>query len=144
MRVLELKARSPARGLILIGASAAVFAPELEALGAAARAEVESSWPGPDTWIVPNVRFPRWITGAHRGVAIRVPGHAQARALCQRFGGPLVSTSANPSGRPPPRTALGARRHFSSGAVHVLAGETLGRGRPSRIRVASTGVRLRS
>jgi L-threonylcarbamoyladenylate synthase len=143
-RVLELKGRSVAMGLIVIGDSSAMFASELAGLEPRMRARIEASWPGPNTWIVPNVRFPAWITGAHRTVALRVPGHAQARALCHACGGPLVSTSANPSGRPAPRTALAARRYFQSVVDYVLAGATVPGDGPSRIRDATTGATLRA
>jgi len=142
-RVLALKGRAPARGLIVIGAEAETFAPEIAALSPAVAKQVRASWPGADTWIVPNVRFPRWVTGARTTIAIRVPGHAQARALAARFGGPLVSTSANPSRRPPARTELHARRYFHDRVDCVLAGSTCGGGRPSRIRDAVSGQRLR-
>jgi len=142
--VLALKARSVRQGLIVIGGSAEVFAPELSALDPGVRAEVCASWPGPHTWIVPNRRFPAWVTGAHSTCAIRVPGHAQARALCDSFGGPLVSTSANPSGRPAARTELAARRYFQGRVGFVLHGQTSGSGRPSVMHDATSGRRLRS
>ena len=142
-RVLALKGRAAARGLIVIGASATMFAPELDALAPDVRAAIEASWPAAETWIVPNVRFPRWVTGAHATVAIRVPGHAQARALAARFGGPLVSTSANLSGQPPARTELRARRYFQHRVDYVLAGATCGSGRASRIRDAASGIAVR-
>ena len=44
-------------------------------------------------------RVPHWITGAHDGVAVRVSAHPLVVALCEAFGGPLVSTSANPPAR---------------------------------------------
>ena len=37
-------------------------------------------------------------------VAVRVPGHARARAVIAAFGGPVVAPSANRSGRPSPTT----------------------------------------
>ena len=143
-RLLAIKHRAAARGLIVIGASIEMFAPELASLSQSVREQIAGSWPGPDTWVVPNVRFPPWITGARSTVAIRVPGHAQARALALRFGGPLVSTSANPAGRPPARTEICARRYFQRRVDRVLAGATCGRGLPSRIRDAATGRVLRT
>ena len=89
-RILALKRRRPDKGLILIGADADCFAPELELLAAAERQAVESTWPGAVSWVLPTQRFPAWIAGAHAGcVAVRVPGHAQARAICAGLGRPL-------------------------------------------------------
>ena len=151
-RLLRLKRRPAAKGLIVVGACAGEFAPELEALPAAARAAALDSWPGAETWIVPTRRFPRLVTGQRVGaprrgawpaVAVRVPGHAQARALAALCGGPIISTSANLSGAPPVRSELAARRVFGRKAVFVLPGAIGGLRGPSRIRVAGDGRVLR-
>ena len=141
-RLLELKGRPVGKGLIVIGHSAEVFTPELGGLVEGARQTVLGSWPGPETWILPNRRFPPWITGDHDGVAVRVPGHPQARALSAAFGGPLVSTSANPSGRPAPTTLIQARsrlagRGFPEDLDYVLPGAVQVPGAASRIRTLS-------
>ena len=142
-KLLTLKQRRADKGLIVIGADSETFAPELATVSAAQRAEVLASWPGPVTWLLPNVRFPRWITGSSTQVAARVPGHAQARNLCRAFGGPLVSTSANLSGRPPARRELPARAALARGGVDfVLPGATAGHVGPSEIRTLD-GERLR-
>ena len=138
-RLLELKGRSVSKGLIVIGADAAVFAPELALISADQASVVQASWPGPETWILPNQRFPYWITGEHSGVAVRVPGHPQARALAGAFAGPLVSTSANPSGLAPPTSMIRARGIFPAAVFpavsdYILPGEVLKPGSPSRIR----------
>jgi L-threonylcarbamoyladenylate synthase len=138
-RLLDLKGRSADKGLILIGASAECFAAELASIDEQARSVVQGAWPGPETWILPSERFPYWITGDHTGVAVRVPGHPQARALSRVFGGPLVSTSANPSGQPAPASAIRARGIFPQSAYptsvdYILPGEVINPGSPSRIR----------
>jgi L-threonylcarbamoyladenylate synthase len=135
-RILALKNRDPDKGLIVIGDDEDRFEGELAGLGEGARDEVLDSWPGPVTWLVPNCRFPRWVTGRHETVAVRVPGHAQSRRLCAAVGGPLISTSANPSRRAPARSALAVRQLFRSGIDYLLPGETCGRVVPSVIRDA--------
>ena len=134
-RLLAAKRRSPAKGLILIGARPSCFAPELVALAPDLRAAIEASWPGPVTWLIPSARFPWWISGgASKLVALRVPGHAQARALCASFGGPLVSTSANLAGRPSAAHQLQVRRWLQGAVDCVLPGATSGRKGPSQLR----------
>lgn len=140
--VLMLKGRSISKGLIVVGASADDFGAELECLDSATRRAVESSWPGPVTWTLPTERFPWWITGGRGTVAVRVSGHPQVRALCARFGGPLVSTSANPTGRAPARSRLKARAYFHGRVDYLLPGEVLEPGKPSAIRTL-TGAVLR-
>ncbi len=141
-RLLQVKQRSLDKGLLLIGADADEFSPELARLSAGDRERVFATWPGPVTWVLPSRRFPAWITGVHESVAVRVPGHSQARALAQAFGGPLVSTSANLSGRSPAQSELLARRAMGNMVDYLLPGATLGAGQPSEIRTL-TGARLR-
>jgi len=143
MRILRMKRRPVEKGLIVIGASRDTFARELGALSPCARQTVLGTWPGPVTWVVPNRRFPKWITGRRATVAIRVPGHVQARRLCEAVGGPIVSTSANPAGRAPARSALAVRVYFRDTIDDVLSGELGGRSGASEIRVAGSGHRLR-
>jgi L-threonylcarbamoyladenylate synthase len=135
-RLLRLKRRSPMQGLILIGAGADSFNTELSALPPAQQQKVSASWPGPVTWLLPSQRFPSWITGSRPRVAVRVPGHCQARALCAAFGAPLVSTSANLSGRPAARNSWQARTFYTRtrGISYMLPGNTAGLAGPSEIR----------
>ncbi len=142
-RLIELKGRPTAKGLIVIAATDADFAIELSMLGELDAARVRRTWPGPETWLVPNRRFPSWITGVHATVAVRVPAHQQARRLCERFGGALVSTSANPAGRRAARNGLAVRRYFGGGIDYLLSGEVGAMAAPSRIRDAVSGARVR-
>ena len=58
--------------------------------------------------------------------------------LCEAFGGPIVSTSANASGRPPARSALQTRLRCP-GVDLILSGATGGLTRPTPIRDALSG-----
>ena len=86
---------------------------------------------------------PPWIRGVHAGVAVRVTAHAPAAALCRAFGGPVVSTSANRAGAPPPRELEGFDPAVLDGVDSVLEGETGSLARPTTIRDALTGAVLR-
>ncbi len=146
LRLLAIKQRPVEKGMILIAAALDQFDGLLDwqALPAQRREAVQSGWPGPHTWIVPaTARVPSWITGQHRGVAVRVSAHPQASALCAAFGGPLVSTSANLAGEPPAfaRAQLDPRvLALSDGAC---LGETGGLDAPTAIRDALSGAVLR-
>jgi len=61
-------------------------------------------WPGPLTLVVPT----------HRGRTIgwRVPRHAWLLEFLRRLGRPLAATSANPAGKPAPKTFKTALRPF--------------------------------
>ena len=102
------------------------------------------SWPGPVTWLLPAAAgVPRWLRGAHETIALRVTAHPLAAALCRQWGGALVSTSANPAGRPPARTALAVRRYFGAAVDAILPGETGGARVPTEIRDARSGCIVR-
>ncbi|MXY56486.1 MAG: L-threonylcarbamoyladenylate synthase [Gammaproteobacteria bacterium] len=142
-RVLEIKGRDAAKGLIVAAGRAGAFTAELEALDDAMATRIRASWPGAVTWVVPNRRFPQWITGGRDTVAIRVPGHAQARALADAFGGAIVSTSANRSGDEPARTSQAVAEALGEAVDFILPGETGSNSGPSRIIDASSGRTLR-
>ena len=146
MRLLALKQREVGKGLILIAGTLQQLDGLLDwgALPAARRDAVLASWPGPSTWIVPATpRVPRWVTGDHAGVAVRVSAHPLVVALTAAHGGPLVSTSANLSGQPP-AYARGELAPELLARIDALApGETGGQAAPSTIRDARSGAVLR-
>lgn len=146
-RLLQVKQRAEAKGLILIADALERIAPllDLAALPEARRAAVLASWPGPHTWAVPcSAAVPARLRGAHETLAARVTAHPGAAALCAAFGAPLVSTSANLSGEPPAfrRTELDPR--LLAAVDGVLEGETGGLARPTPIRDARSGEVLRA
>ena len=144
LQLLELKQRPMHKGLILIAADFDQLEPWLAPLPAARRRAVLASWPGPHTWIWPvSQTVPVWLRGAHASLAVRVTAHPLARALCAAFGGPLVSTSANPAGQPPARNPLRVRQYFPGGIDCILHGPCAGASGPTRIRDALTGTVLR-
>lgn len=142
-RLLDLKQRPESKGLIIIAASMAQVETWLAGLDAARREACASTWPGPYTWVVPAAQAPEWLRGRHDSVAVRVSAHPGVQALCNAFGGALVSTSANVSGRPPARDALQLRQQFGRGLDYILPGRLGGDGKPSEIRDARTGIVLR-
>ena len=145
--LLVLKQRELDKGLILIAADEAQLAPyiDMAALDDAQRTTVRASWPGPHTWVVPaSTRAPAWITGSHTGIAVRVSAHPTVIALCNAFGGALVSTSANRAGEPAPSRRDALDPVIVTGVDAVSVGETGDFKRPTAIRDARSGDMLRS
>lgn len=146
-RLLALKQRDIAKGLIVIAARVEQLAPytDLAALPAAQRDAVLASWPGPHTWIVPAAAgAPRWLTGNHEGVAVRVSAHPLVIALCEAFGGAIVSTSANPAGAPPPTRLAAFDPDLRAALDAIVVGETGHLSAPTAIRDARSGASIRS
>lgn len=58
-------------------------------------------WPGGITLVfMAGKNVPAVLTGGTGKIGIRLPAHPVARALTERFGGPITGTSANLSGLP--------------------------------------------
>ena len=145
LRLAEIKRRDLHAGFILIAADREQLEAFMAPLDARIERRLRRSWPGPVTWIVPATpAAPPWITGGRDTVAVRVTAHPVARRLCETFGAALVSTSANISGRPPARTALGVRRRFGDKLDIVVPGVAGGAARPTEIRDALTNELLRA
>lgn len=147
LRLLALKQRVVDKGLILITGDGGQFDGLLDwqSLPHDRVQPVLDSWPGPHTWIVPATnRVPRWITGAHEGVAVRVSAHPVVIALCAAFGGPLVSTSANGAGKQPSSTLADLDPQLIAQLDGVVDGNTGGLAQPTPIRDARSGVVLRN
>jgi L-threonylcarbamoyladenylate synthase len=144
-RLLALKQRPWSKGLILIADHIDRLLPWLEPLPAPLRERLQHLWPGPHTLLLPAPRrVSRWLRGRFETLAVRVTAHPGAAALCRSARGPLVSTSANRSGRPPLRSAGQVRREFGDGVDLVLAGRCGGLQRPTEIRHGITGELVRA
>lgn len=145
LKLCELKQRSPDKGLILIAATYSQLLPYVNdnEIKPDMRTEIFSSWPGPVTWLLPKSKTaPEWITGRYNQIAVRVTAHNTVRALCEKLGKPLVSTSANLSGSEPCKTLAEAKGVFGNNVVYV-EGEVGGLDRPSTIRDGNSGSIIR-
>jgi L-threonylcarbamoyladenylate synthase len=143
-QLLTLKNRPESAGLILIGATLDQFDPWIAPVDAGLRARAQAAWPGPVTWLFPRgANVPDFIAGQHATVAIRVTAHPVCVALCQAFGGPVVSTSANPHSAPPARSAGEVEDYFGPFLGGILQGRLGGNDLPSEIRDLRSGAVLR-
>ncbi|MEA3274575.1 MAG: L-threonylcarbamoyladenylate synthase [Pseudomonadota bacterium] len=144
-RLLAVKRRAEHKGLILIAAEFAQLAPFLAPLDTVRMKAVLATWPGPVTWLLPaRAQTPRWLTGRHETLAVRVTPHPLAAALCDAVGGALVSTSANLSDRPAARTAFKVRKALGKEVDYILVGTCGGRASPSTILDGRTGAVIRA
>jgi L-threonylcarbamoyladenylate synthase len=144
-RLLELKQRPVHKGLILIADTPESLYPYLGEIPTTPWQRMHQSWPGPTTWIVPaSEKTPKWLTGAHDSLAVRVTDHPLASALCRIAGTPLVSTSANLSQHPPAQTALEVYLRCGLGVDLVVHGDTGGLSRPTVIRDALSETLVRA
>jgi L-threonylcarbamoyladenylate synthase len=147
MKLLRLKQRPIEKGMILVAAELSQLDDwvRLHALPPERQTDVLASWPGAHTWILPaGPRAPRWITGEHSGIAVRISAHPLVAALCRAWGGPLVSTSANLAGKPPARTRAELDPALLPLLDGLIDGATGGLAQPTPIRDALSGQVLRT
>lgn len=143
-QLMRVKGRDPAKGVIVVASRIEQLAPWLEGLPTELHAPLVDSWPGPNTWLVPdNGHSHGLVRGDHRQVALRVTAHPVMSALCDAFGGPLVSTSANPAGEPAAMSQDEVEQRFRGQLGAVVTGALGGNPRPSTIRDLVTGRILR-
>lgn len=130
--IFEIKGRSKNKDLPLIAGSEAMVQ-RLCKIDALSARLVKKYWPGPLTVVLDGRR-------GKQSVAIRVPGLSVARALSLGLGRPLISTSANLSGKPTCYSVRAALRQLGAGGVDlVLDAGSLPRRKPSTIVDARSG-----
>lgn len=142
--LLAMKNRTMDKGLIVVAAHVEMLGPVFSGLSESERKEVLISWPGNNTWLLPNRQhFPPWITGDSSSVAVRVTSAPTLRDLSLAVGGPLVSTSANPAGGVPARHGFQVVKYFGVGLPRGVGTVDL-QGRPSTIRKIGSGEIIRA
>jgi L-threonylcarbamoyladenylate synthase len=132
-RLVRAKGRPDGKPLPLLGADLAQLEAVAEFSPLALRLAA-AFWPGPLTLVLPaRPGLHPAITGGAGTVGVRVTSGVVASALAAAAGGALVSTSANPSGQPPPTTATSLDGALRSRLDLVLDGGATPGGRPSTV-----------
>jgi L-threonylcarbamoyladenylate synthase len=144
-KILWLKQRPVDKGLILIGSGVEHFSQYLLGLEPKYLQLFAIPLSQPTTWLVPDNGFaPRWVVGNHATVALRITLHPVVSALCNTFGGAIVSTSANPQGLPAATTQIKVEEYFAGSLDFYAPGDVVGASRESEIKNLLTGEVIRS
>lgn len=144
--LLALKQRSWEKGLILVAANYQQFSPYIDdsMLSDQQRSIVFASWPGPVTWIIPaRSKVPDFITGRFNSLAVRVSAHPLVQQLCQQYGKPLVSTSANFRNQAPCRNVDEVTQQFGTRFPILIGNVGSYYNNPSEIKDALSGTIIR-
>lgn len=143
-KIVQLKKRSLAKGLILITHDWQCVADLIMPIPEERMVEIQKTWPGPYTWIFPaSKKVPLWIKGQHNSIALRVTAHPIAREICSSYGLPIVSTSANTAFESPFKTAQEVSQHFGEQIDMIVPGEVGNLLQPTTIRDAVSGQIIR-
>lgn len=145
-RILQIKRRSASKGLILLSSDLEYCLPYIDDNLSIEQLDLlQLKNTQPTTWLVAaHPRCPGWLRGGFPTVAIRITEHPFIRSLCRNIESPVVSTSANLTGKTPVRNSIQAQRHFASRLDYVVRGYQPGTGRPSEIKSLETGDTIRS
>jgi L-threonylcarbamoyladenylate synthase len=129
-RISAAKGAPNDRRYILLASSVEMVGRFVRSFGCATRDAMAQVWPAPLSVILPSgPACPAWVGPT---VAIRVPALEPLRALIERLGEPIVSTSVNRAGEAPLEDAHAIRSEFGSevdvivlGAAHDGAASTI-------------------
>ena len=141
-RLLDIKQRDAAKGLILIAAEASQLGGWVAAVDLARLPQPDPHCPV--TWIArsgPNAG--PLVRGNHNGVAVRLTTNPVAAAICREVAAPITSTSANIAGKAVVRNGILLRRTFGPLVDYVVPGDCGPATGPSEIRRLDDGTVLR-
>lgn len=133
MKILALKKRSWDKGLILLCSEIAQLAPYVELDKNETQTLENSSGKGITYLVSKKDRVPCWISGEHERVAVRITRHPAVKGICEALGQPIVSTSANLSGKPTAKNRFEVIRYFGERVDYIVPGELGGSQGPSKI-----------
>lgn len=99
-----------------------------------AHALAKRFWPGPLTIVLKaKAEIPSIVLAGGDTVGLRCPDHALTLKLLKSCGLPLAAPSANPSGKPSPKTAQQVFAYFDGKIAAVIDGGPCGIGRESTL-----------
>ena len=76
----------------------------------------------PTSWVIDaRPTAPPWLVAADGTIAIRICNQSVVQRLCHKLGHAIISTSANPSGKPPAKNALELHKYFHHKVDKILA-----------------------
>lgn len=143
-RLLELKARDPHKGLIVIAANQQQLSPWLAPLSRQCQQRLDNNWPGAVTFVVPAAEgVSRLITGDRDTIAVRVSANPIVHALCVACDHALISTSANISGEPALTSVEALHNRFGQVLDGIVEGELGGLDSATPIYDVRNGEQLR-
>ena len=145
-KILSLKKRNSEKGFILVGSHISQFSPLVNILPTAQKETLEDSWPGPHTWVIPDEMqwAPVWVRGRFNTVAVRVSRHPEIVSLCNALMQPIISTSANTTGKDALVDQNSVETSFSNTIDAIFSGTIGKHKKPTTIQDLFTGHTIRA
>jgi len=147
--LLALKQRPYQKGLIMVASRLEQVAPFLEPLSENIQTQIKTAIGQHITWLLPaNDNVSELLCGKFPGgvkkVAIRITSFPLIKQLCDNLNSPIISTSANLSGKHMTYSPLQIRLQFKDKLDWILPGQLGQQKTPSEIRDAINGTVIRT
>lgn len=144
-RLLQIKQRPIEKGLILLASELSQLEPYLAEIKPDILQKIQPSWPGPTTWVLPATKKTSpLIKGQFDTIAVRISAHPIVRELCRQCQSPIISTSANITGKHMSYSAFDVRLQFQNQLDYILDGPLGDSNKPSVIKNAITDEIIRA
>jgi L-threonylcarbamoyladenylate synthase len=146
-KLLSIKSRPVEKGLILLAGNYSQLLPYIDdsKIPQDKRFTVLSRWPDGITQLVAkNANTSALLTGRFDKIAVRITSQPDVVALCKATNKPIVSTSANLTGKAPAKTWQDISDELAEKIDFIIKGQTLGFAQPSTIIDALSGDIIRS
>ena len=133
-RIKELKGREDSKPILILISDSDQVQRFMEKPSTAFTRLAKRFWPGPLTLIgSARAEVPDEITAGTGTVGIRLPDDEEVREMVRVCGGALTATSANPSSRPPAKTAQAVLDYFPAGIDLIIDGGAARTDQPSTV-----------
>ena len=133
-RIYDVKGRPTVKPLALMVHDASWMPRLCTDVPRAAKALAERFWPGPLTIILPaKGLIPEIVRAGGDTIGLRCPDHPDTLSVIETSGLPLAAPSANPSGRPSPKSASEVADYFEGTIDAIIDGGPCGIGTESTI-----------
>lgn len=145
LKLLKIKKRTKHKGFVLVASTYNQIEPYIleKEICYIKKKILFFHWPGNTTFLFPaRSNVPKWITGGSSFIAFRISNHYLVQRLCNGFGRPIISTSANISNFSPCRNKSELYNQFGSKII-FLDGKLGSYSRPSKILNIITGEIIR-
>ena len=143
-KILRLKQRPVEQGLILVAGHIQQILPLIQPNSGQDLAAALATWPGHVTWVFPaSPLVPDGVKGPNNTVAVRLSAQSDVIQLCQQLNQAIISTSANLRGQPSPTDIYSLEKMWSDEVDYFLNLPLGGSDKPSEIRIAGDGQKLR-
>ena len=145
-QIQQIKQRSLGKALILLASRLEQLLPYIDqSIQHEHLVELDKPAARPVTWLIrAGQHCPPWLTAGSDKVAVRLTSLSHIDLLCSTLQAPLVSTSANISGRTTIRNSVLAHKQFRHSVDYIIEGFRTSTTRASVIRDLQTGKILRA